>query len=125
MHTDKTKENPLLICVHRSASVAIVLVFVAMLVAGCSPGNDPQMLGQTNTFQLTGNIAQELQAPENGQIVVYDMTAKQQLLTSPISAGQFFVVDPLTDKATVTGQPAIDKALPHGHELKIVFNRTD
>ena len=100
-------------------------LLLAFSLVGCSPGNRPEMLGNTNTFAVEGNIAQELRAPDNGRIWVYDMTVRHRLFTSPISSGQTFVIDPVARQATINGQLATDAELPSGHDLKIVFTRTD
>ena len=93
-------------------------------LTGCSPGNEPEKLGATNTIVVQGNTPQQLQVPENGRIVVYDVTMDHEFYSGPINQGQTVVVDPTNRTLSIDSKLATKHLLPANDELRINFDRT-
>jgi hypothetical protein len=86
---------------------------------------------QSNLLQPTGNLIVEgqspvtMKAPENGQLTVYDITDQRTIWTGVVRKGDSLVMDPMNKQLTLNGLACNTNDLKGGHELKIMFDRTD
>ena len=104
-------------------SLMFGLIF-STLPMGCA-SNNANLLQPSGTVVLDGPEPIKMTAPDNGQLMVYDVGDDQTIWTGVVKKGQALVLDPVNKQLTLDGKACNVEDLKSGHTFRLSFDKTN
>ena len=105
---------------HFAAPAAALCIGVGIL--GCSSEPKAEQVPATATMSVQGDQDLTFTAPHDGEVYVYDASARKLLYSGHIEKGQHLSIDPDKDKIMVDNRLALEKDIHAGNRHRIYFD---
>jgi hypothetical protein len=94
---------------------------IAAGVVGCSSDPKPEQVPASAQMRVQGDQDLAYTAPSDGEVYVYDASARKLLYSGHVERGQNVTIDPDEDKIMIDGKLALEKDIHAGNRHRIYF----
>jgi hypothetical protein len=94
---------------------------IAAGVIGCSSEPKAEQVPPSATLRVQGDQDLAYTAPSDGEVYVYDSSARKLLYSGHVEKGQSVSIDPGEDKIMIDGKLALEKDIHAGNRHRIYF----